>query len=120
MYPYVGENGETLPDIRQAKRLSVLYHLTLDELIAFDAEVEEIERVIENTSEAVEKKVDWTKVWGKKYPVLLTYPQTVQIDDYAQPLRELLSRLRREYGYSEVDACLVLKDILAHVWQSRS
>ena len=114
------EIGETLPDIRQAKRLSVLYHLTLDELIAFDAEVEEIERVIENTSEAVEKKVDWTKVWGKKYPVLLTYPQTVQIDDYAQPLRELLSRLRREYGYSEVDACLVLKDILAHVWQSRS
>ena len=107
-------------DIRQAKRLSVLYHLTLDELIAFDAEVEEIERVIENTSEAVEKRVDWTKVWGKKYPVLLTYPQTVQIDDYAQPLRELLSRLRREYGYSEVDACLVLKDILAHVWQSRS
>ena len=44
----------------------------------------------------------------------------MQIDDYAQPLRELLSRLRREYGYSEVDACLVLKDILAHVWQSRS
>ena len=82
--------------------------------------MEEIERVIENTSEAVEKKVDWTKVWGKKYPVLLTYPQTVQIDDYAQPLRELLSRLRREYGYSEVDACLVLKDILAHVWQSRA
>ena len=25
--------------------------------------------------------------------------------------------LKREYGYSDVDACLVLKDILAHVWK---
>ena len=27
------ELDETLPDIRQAKRLALLYHLTLDELI---------------------------------------------------------------------------------------
>ena len=69
------ETGETLPDIRQAKRLSVLYHLTLDELIAFDAEVEEIERVIENTSEAVEKKVDWTKVWARNTPSCSPIPR---------------------------------------------
>ena len=30
------ETDETLPDIRQAKKLSVLYGLTLDELISFD------------------------------------------------------------------------------------
>ena len=30
------ELDETLPDIRQSKRLSGLYHLTLDELIEFD------------------------------------------------------------------------------------
>ena len=30
------ELDETLPDIRQSKRLSDLYHLTLDELIDFD------------------------------------------------------------------------------------
>ena len=41
------ELDETLPDIRQAKRLAVLYHLSLDELIDFDIDVKEIERVIE-------------------------------------------------------------------------
>lgn len=67
------ETDETLPDIRQAKRLAGLYHLTLDDLIAFDAEVEEIERAIGSISEETQKKVDWTKVWGKRYPVLTTY-----------------------------------------------
>lgn len=110
------ETGETLPDIRQAKRLAGLYRLTLDDLIAFDAEVEEIERTIDSISEETQKKVDWTKVWGKRYPVLTTYQQQVKISDYAGPLRELLDQLKREYGYSDVDACLVLKDILAHVW----
>ena len=33
------ETDETLPDIRQSKKLAVLYHLTLDELIDFDAYV---------------------------------------------------------------------------------
>ena len=105
-----------MPDIRQAKRLAGLYRLTLDDLIAFDAEVEEIERTIDSISEETQKKVDWTKVWGKRYPVLTTYQQQVKISDYAGPLRELLDQLKREYGYSDVDACLVLKDILAHVW----
>ena len=76
------ETDETLPDIRQAKRLAGFYRLT-----------------------------------GKRYPVLTTYQQRVKINDYAGPLRELLDRLKREYGYSDVDACLVLKDILAHVWK---
>ena len=110
------ETDETLPDIRQAKRLAGLYRLTLDDLIAFDAEVEEIQRTIDSISEETQKKVDWTKVWGKRYPVLTTYQQRVKISDYAGPLRELLDQLKREYGYSDVDACLVLKDILAHVW----
>ena len=61
------ETDESLPDIRQAKRLAGLYRLTLDDLIAFDAEVEEIERAIDSISEETQKKVDWTKVWGKQH-----------------------------------------------------
>ena len=64
------ELDETLPDIRQSKKLSTLYHLTLDELIEVDFDVKEIERVIEHTSQAAADKVDWTKVWAKQYPVL--------------------------------------------------
>ena len=52
------ETDETLPDIRQSKRLAVLYHLSLDELIDFDIEVKEIEEVVERTSEETQQKID--------------------------------------------------------------
>ena len=111
------ETNETLPDIRQSKRLAVLYRLSLDELIDFDVDVKEIEAVIERTSDETQKKIDWTKMWAKKYPVLSEYPQQVQTDAYTAPLRELLDRLKQEHGYCDLDAFLVLKDILAKLYQ---
>lgn len=111
------ELDETLPDIRQSKTLAMLYHLSLDELIEFDVELKEIERVIENTSEEKQERIDWNKVWGKKYPILTTYRQEVDVTDYAYGIKKMLIRLRSEYGYSEVDALLVLKDIMASVWK---
>lgn len=113
------ELDETLPDIRQAKKLSSLYGLTLDQLIDFDMDLKEIERVIENTGEEKQKKIDWTQVWGKKYPVLTAYRQTVAVEGYAAGLRELLDSLKRQYGYNDLDACLVLKDILGRVWNDK-
>lgn len=112
------ELDETLPDICQSKKLSNLYRLTLDELIDFDINLKEIEQLIENTSEEKEQKIDWTSVWGKKYPVLTTYQQKVEVEDYAVTLKELLDSLKVRYGYNNLDAMLVLKDILAHVWNS--
>ena len=113
------ELDETLPDIRQSKKLSNLYHLTLDELIDFDIEQKEIEEAIERVSEETQKKINWTSVWGKKYPVLTTYQETEEIDEYASEIRKLLDSLKKRYGYSDLDAMLVLKDILAHVWNTR-
>ena len=113
------ETGETLPDIRQSKRLAVLYKLTLDELIDFDLDVQEVQEAIARTSDAVTDKIDWTSAWGKKYPVLLTYPEKMDPTLYAQELGQLLERLKGESGYNELDAFLVLKDILAKVWQAR-
>ena len=113
------ELDETLPDIRQSKKLSNLYHLTLDELIDFDIEQKEIEEAIERVSEETQKKINWTSVWGKKYPVLTTYQETVEIDEYASEIRKLLDSLKKGYGYSDLDAMLILKDILAHVWNTR-
>ena len=111
------ETDETLPDIRQSKRLATLYHITLDELIQFDADEKEIQQMIDSVSEETQAKIDWNKVWSKKYPVLGTYHKTVRIDDYAAPLRELLTLLRVDYGYNHTDSMLVLKDILARVWK---
>lgn len=91
--------------------------MTLDELIDFDIDVKEIEQIIENTSEEMEQKIDWTSVWGKKYPILMTYQEKVEVNDYAIRIRELLDSLIARYGYSNLDAMLVLKDILSHVWR---
>ena len=112
------ETDETLPDIRQSKRMAALYKLSLDELIDFDLEVREIQEAIERTSDKATEKIDWTRAWGKKYPVLVTYQERVDPAPYAQELARLLDRLKKEYGYSELDAMLVLKDILAKVWQA--
>ncbi len=113
------ETDETLPDIRQSKRMAALYKLSLDELIDFDLDVQEVQAAIERTSDAVTDKIDWTNAWGKKYPVLVTYQEKVDPAPYAQELDRLLDRLKEEYGYSELDAMLVLKDILSKVWQGR-
>lgn len=113
------ETDDTLPDIRQSKRLAVLYRLSLDELIDFDVGVKEIEEVIERTSEETQKKIDWTKMWAKKYPVLAEYPRQVRLEEYTVSLREMLDQLKRDYGYHEQDAFLVLKDILAREWSRK-
>lgn len=113
------ETDETLPDIRQSKKLSVLYRISLDELIDFDIEIKEIEEIIEKTDEKLNDKFNWTKVWSKKYPILSKYQDEVEISDYAINLKAMLKRLKTDYGYSDVDALLVLKDILAHVWKDK-
>lgn len=113
------ETDETLPDIRQSKKLANLYHLTLDELIDYDEDIKEIEKVIEKTSEEKQSKINWTKLWGQKYPILNTYQQEVDMTLFAIKLDALLSQLVNEYGYNETDAMLVLKDILAKTWKER-
>jgi len=111
------ETDETLPDIRQSKKMAVLYNVSLDSLIEFDADIREIEQAIEQTSAETEAKIDWTAAWGKKYPILLQYQSEVNTPNYEVRLIEMLNELKKEYGYNDLDAFLVLKDILAQVWK---
>lgn len=113
------ETNETLPDIRQSKGLAVLYHMTLDELIEYDFDEQQAQQMIDSVSDEVQARIDWNKVWSKKYPVLATYHKTVRINDYAPALQEMLTQLRVDYGYNHTDALLVLKDILARVWKGQ-
>lgn len=110
------ETDETLPDIRQSKKLASLYHMTLDELVDFDIDVQELTEMINSVSDEVTEKVDWTAVWAQKYPILARYPQEVDTAPYAEALRALLQQLQRDYGYNEEDTFLVLKDILGKLW----
>ena len=115
------ETDETLPDIRQSKNLAVLYGLSLDELIDWDGDrnLQEIQEAIDRTSDETADKIDWTKAWSKKYPILLRYQEEVEVSYYAAELDKLLSDLEKKYGYDALNAMLVLKDILAVVWKSR-
>ena len=71
-----------------------------------------IEKIIKNTNEQNQDKVDWSKVWSKKYPVLETYQNKINVKDYEKKVNELITSLMSDYGYSYQDAMLILKDIL--------
>lgn len=62
-------------------------------------------------------KVNWTNAWCKKYPVLATYQQKVDIPKYSFEIRKMLDNLCTQYGYNKLDSMLVLKDILYHEWK---
>lgn len=113
------ETDETLPDIRQAKKLAVLYGLTMDELIEFDADVQEIQEVINKTTQETVDKINWTKMWAEKYPVLARYQDEVDVAYYEEKLQKLLAYMQEMYHYNELDAFLVLKDILGQLWNKR-
>ena len=81
--------------------------------------MKDIEEIIKATNEENQSKIDWTKAWSKKYPVLGTYQNKVDIDKYSKKIRELLDDLKEEYNYNDLDAMLVLKDILAHEYRKK-
>lgn len=76
--------------------------------------MDEITKIIKNTNEKNQDKIDWTKAWSSKYPILKKYQSKVDISKYASEIRKMFDSLQEDYGYSELDAMLVLKDILAH------
>ena len=74
--------------------MAVLYRVSLDDLIDFDIDMKEIEQAIEKSSVEKDEQVDWTKAWGKKYPILLKYQSEVNIPNYGMRLREMLDELK--------------------------
>ena len=106
------ETNETVPDIYQSKKMAKLYKISLDELIEFDIDLQEIEEMIDKSDEKLNEKVNWTNAWGKKYPILLKYQTEVNTSNYAFRNTKMFDEIKNEYGYSKQDAMLVLKDIL--------
>lgn len=78
-----------------------------------------IEEIIKNTTSENQDKTDWTSAWSSKYPVLSSYQKEVEISKYASKIRKMIEELKREYHYNELDAMLILKDILYHEWKDK-
>ena len=76
--------------------------------------MDKITKIINDVTDENQKDVDWTEVWSSKYPILTKYQKEVDIESYAKRIRQMLDELQDNYDYSQEDAMLVLKDILAH------
>lgn len=76
--------------------------------------MDDIEKIIKNTNEKNQEKINWTKAWSTKYPILKQYQKEVDIKKYSTEIRKMFNSLQDDYAYSELDTMLVLKDILAH------
>ena len=108
------ETDETVPDIYQSKALAKIYGVPIDKLVDYDSEMVQIEETIKNSDEEKDSKINWTKAWGKKYPILVKYQKEVDIPKYATEIRKMFNQLQQDYKYTELESMLVLKDILGH------
>ena len=82
--------------------------------------VKKIEKEINKYDDKKYDNINWTKVWSKKYPILETYQNKVNIKKYENDLNNILTELQTKYNYNRLDAMLVLKDILAHSWNKNN
>ncbi len=80
-------------------------------------ELDKIEKIIDKVDDKKIDNVNWTNAWSKKYPILKSYQEIVDVKEYATMLREMLIKLQENYGYNELDSMLILKDILYHEWK---
>lgn len=42
----------------------------------------DLDKIVNEGTEEDNKKIDWTKTWSKKYPVLSTYEKKVNVCEY--------------------------------------
>ena len=63
--------------------------------------------------------ISGTDTYLSCFPVLASYKQEVKTGVYTTKLQEMLTDLKQTYGYGDEDAFLVLKDILAQIYNAK-
>lgn len=81
--------------------------------------MKEITKIINSTNDEEASKINWTKAWSKKYPILVSYKKEVDVKKYSSEIKEILEELERVYNYNELESMLVLKDIIYNVWKDK-
>lgn len=89
------------------KSLSQLYNASYDYLVSGSPVGGDVTSI-----EAIVDEIDWTSAWSKKYPILASYQGMKGINNYCERISELYDDFKNEFGFNDVDAVLVLKDIL--------
>lgn len=81
--------------------------------------MKKVEQILKEVNTKTQEKVDWTRAWSQKYPILKEYPKQIDVKEYEEKVQNLLIDLMEKYKYTKLDAMLVLKDILYHVWKDK-
>lgn len=100
------ELDQAKPDLENIKNISNLFNTTYDYLI------DESNLCSRHITDNVSKDIDWTKAWSTKYPILEAYIDINGIEKYQIAIEELYSKFEKEYGMSNENTVLILKDIL--------
>ena len=101
------ETDQTAPELGKAKLLCQLYGVSYGYLFGTASALGDL-----TSAEAVSDEIDWTSAWSKKYPILASYPGQPGIQAFQDGMWALYQHYRDTYQCTELDAFLVLKDIL--------
>ncbi len=107
------ETDQTVPELIKAKLLSQLYNISYDYLISgsgMSGDVTSIEMIVD--------EIDWTSAWSKKYPILASYQGIQGIESYREQISKMYDDCKEQFGFSDADTALVLKDILYQKYRS--
>ncbi|MDP4153633.1 MAG: helix-turn-helix transcriptional regulator [Bacillota bacterium] len=107
------ETDQTVPELNKAKLLSELYSVSYDYLISGSVIGGDLTSI-----EAIVDEIDWTGAWSKKYPILATYQGMEGIAAYRDRISKMYDDFGKEFGMSDTDIVLVLKDILYHKYKA--
>ncbi|MGX9758194.1 helix-turn-helix domain-containing protein [Clostridioides difficile] len=105
------ELDQAKPDLENIKNISNLFNTTYDYLI------DESNLCSKDITDNISKDIDWTKAWSAKYPILESYVDINGIEKYQIAMEELYSKFEKEYGMSNENTILVLKDILYKIFK---
>ena len=101
------ETNQSTPELNKAKLLCQLYGVSYGYLIGNGPALGDLTSV-----ESLSDEIDWTSAWSRKYPILSDYPAQEGIQEFQDGMLDLYQRYCKTYGCPEMDAFLVLKDIL--------
>lgn len=109
------ETDQTVPDLTKAKLLCELYHVSYDQLISGNTVVGDL-----TSMESAADEIDWTAAWSQKHLILASYQALDGIRAYREQIAALCDRCQEQFGLSETDTFLILKDILYQEYKSRN
>lgn len=103
----------SLPDTSRLLKLSQLLNVSVDYLLNEDNQEQAVKVPMKQGESGVEP--DWTEL----YPILKQYENEVDCDYYCKKFNRIFDELINAHQYSQEDAMLVAKELLAKAYFRR-